>query len=436
LRYEFITVPTEVNGKVANLRTMDASQVTVGDPFFNNPSLLNFAPRLGFAWDVLGDAKLALRSGFGVFHSEILPNAYRQISLSNAPFAGNRFQTNPPFPVAQATAPRQASLNASSFPFDPEQAVAYQWNLTVQRELMAGIVTSLGYVGTRGVHLPWGISGQDRNLAVPTLVGGRKFFAPNSPRANPAFAVLTTVRFDANSYYNGFQVGLRRRSVKGLQFQSSYTLARSIDEASGIFGASGDFIGSPSPPDPLDPRSERGPSAFDARHTLVTNFLYPLPIHVGSQGLGMLLNGWQVNGIVSVSSGLPFTVLVDGASDRDRDLAQTAIRPDLVPGRSSNPILGDPQRWFDPTAFALPSPGFYGTLGRNTLRADSFKNLDAGLQKTFAMGPGLSMQFRTEIFNVLNHANFQIPAVTTIFVCTKSVSAVPRPASKGTELRG
>jgi len=109
-------------------------------------------------------------------------------------------------------------------------------------------------------------------------------------------------------------------------------------------------------------------------------------------------------------------VLVDGASDRDRDLTQTAIRPDLVPGRSSNPILGDPQRWFDSTAFALPPPGFYGTLGRNTLRADAFQNLDMGLQKNIAMGSGLTTQCRMEIFNVLNHANFQIPAITTIFV--------------------
>jgi hypothetical protein len=417
LRYEFITVPTEVHGKIANLRSMDAAKVTVGEPFFNNPSLQNVAPRAGFAWDVLGDSKLSLRSGFGVFHSEILPNVYRQISLSNAPFSGNRFQLNPPFPGAQATAPPQQSGNASSFPFDPKQPVAYQWNLTVQRQLPAGIVTSVGYVGTRGVHLPWGISGQDRNLAVPTIVDGRKFFAPNSPRANPAFAVLTTVRFDANSFYNGFQFGVRRQSVKGLQFQTSYTFSKSIDEASGIFGAAGDFAGSPSPPDPLDPRSERGPSAFDARHTFVTNLLYPLPIHIGSsRGLALLLDGWQLNGIVNLSSGLPFTVLVDGPSDRDRDLAQTAIRPDLVPGRSDNPIVGDPQRWFDPTAFALPPPGYYGTLGRNTLRADSFQNLDMGLQKNFVARAGFTMQFRTEVFNVLNHANFQIPAVTTIFV--------------------
>jgi hypothetical protein len=416
LRYEFITVPTEVNGKIANLRTLDAPQIIVGDPFFNNPSLLNFAPRVGFAWDVFGDSKTSVRSGFGVFHSEILPNVYRQISLSNPPFSGNRFQTNPPFPGAQATAPLLASPNGSSFPFDPDQPVAYQWNLTLQRELFAGIVTSAGYVGTRGVHLPWGISGQDRNLAVPTIVDGRKYFAPGSPRRNPAFAVLTTVRFDAKSFYDGFQFSVRRPSARGLQFQASYTLARSIDEASGIFGASGDFNGSPSPPDPLDPRSERGPSAFDVRHTFVANFLYPLPLNVANRGFAAFLNGWQLNGIVTLTSGLPFTILVDNASNRVGDLGLTANRPDLVPGRSTNPILGNPQQWFDPTAFAVPPPGFYGTLGRNTLRADSFQNVDIGLQKNIALGADRRMQFRTEIFNLLNHANFQIPSVTTIFV--------------------
>jgi len=423
LRYEFITVPTEVEGRLANLRSLDATEIVIGDPYYENPGLLNFAPRVGLAWDVFGDGKTSLRSGFGVFHNQILPNMYRTYSLGNAPFGGGTFQTNPPFPNAFSTAVPSSVLTASSIPFEPEQPTTYQWNLTIQREVLDRTVVSAGYVGTRGVHLPWGISGQDQNIAVPTIIDGRKFYAPNLPRRNPNFSTIATVHFNANSFYHGFQMGVRRQSASGAQFQVSYTLAKSIDEASGLFGGNGDFMGSPSAQDPLDRRAERAPSAFDARHTLVANAVYPLPFRFANRRAGVLLNGWQVNTIVNLSTGLPFTVLADNTGDPDRDRAVTAIRPDLVPGASNNPIIGDPNRWFNPSAFAVPQPGFYGNLGRNTLRGDGFQTVDVGLTKNTPITERVSMQFRTEFFNIFNHANFQIPSVTTIFL---SGATMPR----------
>jgi hypothetical protein len=417
LRYEFITVPTEVNGRVANVRHLvTSSEITVGDPFFKNPGLWNFAPRIGLAWDVFGDATTSVRAGFGVFHNQVLPNIYRAIGLSNRPFGGGTFQARPPFPnAALGGTVTLTGGRAASFPFEPEQPANYQWNLTIEREVASGWVTSVGYVGTRGLHLPWGTGGQDKNLRIPTIVNGRKFFTTGAPRRNPSFSFITDIRFDANSFYHGFQTSVRRRSASGLQVQASYTLAKSIDEASGIFFM-GDYLGSDAATDPWDTRSERGFSAFDARHVFVANFLYPLPVNVTNRAVGALLNGWHLTGIVELTSALPFTVFASGATDRDRDGSTTVIRPDLVPGASNNPVLGDPNRWFDPSAFALPEPGFYGTLGRNTLRADAFQNFDLGLQKNIRLGESVTMQFRAEFFNLLNHANFQIPSVRTIFI--------------------
>lgn len=414
LRYEFVTVPTEVNGKLANLRDLLAPQVTVGEPFFRNPSLHNFAPRVGFAWDVFGDGKTSVRSGFGIFYQQVLPNQYRS-ALNNPPFSGSSFLQNPPFPNAFALAADRPG-NINSFDFSPVQPTTDQWNLTIERQLPARIVTSVGYVGTRGLHLQRGNGAQDKNTALPEILAdGRKFFAPGLPRRNPNFSQIFNAILDGNSFYHGLQVQVRRRSATGLQFQASYTLAKSIDEGSGVFGAN--FLGSGGPPDPFDHLSERGPSAFDARHTFVTNFLYPLPFKTDNRGLGALLNGWQLNGILNLSSAFPFSVFASGTADRDRDQSTSNIRPDLVAGRKSNPIVGDPRKWFDATAFALPQPGFYGNLGRNTLRGDSFKDLDLGLQKNTPMfKEKVVMQFRAEIFNAFNHPNFQIPSITTIFI--------------------
>jgi hypothetical protein len=414
LRYEFVTVPTEVNGKLSNLRDLLAPEVTIGDPFFKNPSLRNFAPRVGFAWDVFGNGSTSVRSGFGIFHQQLLPNQYRA-ALNNPPFSGSSFLLSPPFPNAFALAADRPG-NINSFDFFPEQPATYQWNLTIERQITGRLVTSVGYVGTRGLHLPRSNGAQDKNTAIPEILAdGRKFFAPGLTRRNRNFAQIFNSLLDGNSFYHGLQVQVRRRSAAGLQFQASYTLAKSIDEGSGVFGTN--FLGSGGPPDPFDHLSERGPSAFDARHTFVGNFLFPLPFKVNNPGIGAILNGWQLNGILNLSSAFPFSVFASGAADRDRDLSTTNIRPDLVGGRNSNPILGDPRNWFDATAFALPQPGFYGNLGRNTLRGDAFQNLDFGLQKnTFVFQEKVAVQFRAEMFNAFNHPNFQIPSTTIIFV--------------------
>jgi hypothetical protein len=161
---------------------------------------------------------------------------------------------------------------------------------------------------------------------------------------------------------------------------------------------------------------ERGNSNFDVRHNFTANMLYDLPVIANANPfVGGLINGWQLSGIVALRTGNPFNVYYAEAGDRNRDLNSTNGRPDLRPGANPNPILGDPTKWFDISSFMLPPEGFYGNLGRNTLRADGFQNVDLALKKLFSVSENVDVQFRAEFFNVLNHANFSAPSETTIW---------------------
>jgi hypothetical protein len=137
-----------------------------------------------------------------------------------------------------------------------------------------------------------------------------------------------------------------------------------------------------------------------------------------------LTAGWQFNAISTLASGNPFSVVVGFDQAQARFQAGTSPqRPDLVAGRSNNPILGRPSKYFDPTAFALPAPGYYGTLGRNTLIGPGLIALDLAANKTFRLREGLNLQFRTEVFNSLNHPNFSIPSQRTLFSSTGAVGS-------------
>jgi hypothetical protein len=333
-------------------------------------------------------------------------------------------------------APPRPDTNVSIFPYDLDQPTVFQWNLSVQHDLPWQTVLSLSYVGTRGQHLPQFQGGDsDANAPVPEFVNGRKFFPEGAPRANPAFQNMNLISFNGDSHYHGLQIVGRRRFSSGLQFQSSYSFGKAIDSASGLWRAG--WAGQRNPVDILDSGSEKGPSAFDVRHSFTANFIYALPRSSAAPGwVRTLINNWQINGIVYLSTGFPFQVEVDGTPDRDRDRASRNTRPDLVSGTSANPILGDPKQWFDPRSFALPEPGFYGNLGRNTLRADGFADVDFGLKRSFPISEVFRLDLRIETFNLFNHANFAIPAVRTIFVANNPepladsgrVSATANPA--------
>ncbi len=410
LRYEVATTPIEVNKKVSNLRDILDKDVTVGDPYFN-PSHRSFAPRFGFAYDVSGNGKTAIRGGFGLFQEQPLFNLFRNPVFRSLPFVNRGTLTAADVPALPVNGSLFKGVDQATeaFQFDPHPAYAMQYNLNVQRELATGTVITVAYVGSRGVNL-FGMG--EVNTAFPEILpDGRQFFRAGSTRRNPKFSQVRRIYQGFNSNYNSTNIGLLKRFSHGLQFQTSYTLGKSIDDRSGTSGRQEYENGQARAFDPYNRRLDRGRSDFDVRHNFVANATYDLPFGKNLKGVaGLLCGGWQLNSILTLSSGIPFTTLVDGDPDRDAT-DENAARPNLVPGASFTPAGGSTvDRWFNPAAFAAPEVGFRGTAGRNIVTGPNFRTVDFSVVKKFRIDEKRSLQFRAEAFNLLNRANFDLPS--------------------------
>ena len=187
LRYEFVTTPHERDGKVSNLRDIMGSQVTVGDPLFLNPTKTQFAPRVGFAWNVGGGGRTAIRGGYGIFYEEPLFYQYRSPIFRALPFVDRAVITRPALPIDMASLASGGVPENELIQYDLDTLYMTQYNVNVQRELPWDSAVTLAYIGSRGTNL---MGSGDVNTAVPQIVNGREFFPAGSPRRNPAFGTL------------------------------------------------------------------------------------------------------------------------------------------------------------------------------------------------------------------------------------------------------
>jgi len=431
LRYEFITVPTEVNGKISNLRTVNDKALTIGDPWHVNPSLRNFAPRIGLAWDPFGDGKTAVRAGFGLFYDEILPKYYFFSGSLNPPFTTRTTISTPRFPDVLSTPgfdPNRILAQLQTINFDIQSPYIMQYNLNVQRHLPGEIDLTVAYAGSRGNHL---LRLGETDLAPWTFVNGVKVYDRTRGRLNPNFSAILQRSTDAQSFYNSLQVSAVKRLSRGVRAQVSYTFSRSIDDSSGINSQDFDNVVQ-YVSDWYDRTIDRGLSAFHVKHNLTFNWTWNLPFGNSLTGVARgLLKGWQLNNITVIRSGTPFTVRLGGGFDRAGNLNNVNFaahqRPNLKPGASNNPILGGPDRYWDINAFDLPAPNTRGTLGRNTLIGPGSVGVDFSLAKSFKLTERSAVQFRTEVFNLPNHPNFAVPSGRVAFTGTRVVNGVETP---------
>jgi hypothetical protein len=438
LRYEALTNPSEVNGKMsALLNISDPAPKVLTDSYFSIAKK-DFQPRAGFAWQLNGSGTTVVRAGFGLFHDHILPYAFATGVSGMPPF----FRTLSDLAVPQAN-------YYPAFPFDPNLASgppppgqfnAYpasikepgkiQYNLTLQQQVLKNTVLEVAYIGSESHHLQ---RTGEFNRPIPTYVNGQPTFPTSKPtlqpgctvatwNANCAYGSITATRWDVNADYNALQVTLKHKTASGLQYQAFYTFSKSIDDKSTIAG--GESRQEPNTGlDFTNPARDRGLSAFDARHNFVLTATYPFPFKFQQKVVGAILGGWTANGITTFRTGEPFTARVNSNTSLDGD-RWNPDRPNLNPGFSPNPTsgvsagcgkiakgtpLGTPNLWYDPCAFSRPAPGTYGNLGRNTLTGPGYDEIDASIAKTFKPSERVNVQFRGEFFNLLNHANFYEP---------------------------
>jgi hypothetical protein len=440
LRYEFITVPTEVDGKVTNVRTPIDPAVSVGDPLFKNPSLGDFSPRVGFAYSPNfkdgflgkvsgGPGKTSIRGGFGIFYEQLLYSTYGNMTFKHSPFFKQiRITTGGPCPATSPCAPFPniaplltsgvGQIDTFAIDFNPQPTYVIQYNLNFQRELGSKVVVTAAYVGSRGIHL-WREA--DFNNAIPLDDSGTRFNpipASQVKRRNPNFANIRFKTSDAQSFYNAMQLSVVSRLSRALQAQLSYTLAKSIDDQSSSLGRNEFGNGQARTVDPYNKKLNRGLSDFDVRHNLSLNFVYDLPFGSNTSGIRRtLLSGWQISGILTAQTGIPVSPIFTFDQDRD-GTTDNEQRPNLAPGVTSIPTNLSKTQLFDPAVFVLPPVGFRGSLGRNVITGPGLFTFDPAVVKNFYLSSdrSRSLQFRTEIFNALNHPNFAIPDVSNLTI--------------------
>jgi hypothetical protein len=424
LRYEFTTTPIDIHGRDSALLNLFTDvNPTVGQ-LYQNPTRKNFSPRFGFAWDVAGNGRTSVRGGYALlFNTNIQQNLI--VTVTNPPYTPRVVITNPTFP----NPPFERGLGNTFRPVEWNIKNPYlqTWNLSVQRQLPKEVVVTVGYAGSRGIHL-W--RSNDVNIVEPVRqADGTLFFPAGAPRRNPAYTTIELKSSDGNSWYHAGILEIRKRFGRDLSFQSSYTWSRNLDttQASTFFSDATNGTTSAMPEFPGF-NYNKGLADYHAKHNWVMNANWEMPFFRASTGAAKwVLSGWQMAGIVNMRSGSPLTAFVSGNRSRSGwtpslgpGLGQD--RPTLAPGFThESAVIGRPEQWFNPAAFLLPPAGQLGMLGRGTFIGPNLRTVDMALMKTFPLerwNESARLQFRAESFNLFNRANFGSPSLLAVSATT------------------
>ncbi|HXM23322.1 MAG TPA: carboxypeptidase regulatory-like domain-containing protein [Terriglobales bacterium] len=441
LRYEMATVPTETHGLIATLRDIRGSTLHLGDPYFSNPTLHDFEPRIGFSWDPFKTGKTAVRGGFGMFDVLPLPYETQNLTLFAAPFyllgtIGGLSQGDFPGAFSKINANDSKSLRVNYIQPNPSRNYVMEWNLNVQRELSPSTAVMIGYIGSRGVHNPFRV--EDMNVPLPDITVPQGYVwsaATQGNPVNPTFGQIEGLMWIASSSYHSLQTQIKKNMSHGLQAQASFTWSRSIDSSSA--GSIGDnFHNSVSSLPFFDTKLNHGPSDFNIGKNLIANFEWEIPspksLFAPAQ---WALSGWQLGGIFEASSGVPFSVIISG-DPLQLGNGDPFARPSRLNGPGcGNPVNpGNPVNYIKLECFGLPMqpPGLagvcqpftdpsvppgtcanlLGNAGRNQLTGPGLINFDLSLFKNMKIkkiSENFNAQFRVETFNIFNHPNFSPP---------------------------
>ncbi|MGD0470831.1 MAG: carboxypeptidase regulatory-like domain-containing protein [Terriglobales bacterium] len=421
LRYEMATVPTEVNGRLTNLRNITDATPHLGSPYFYNPTYRNFEPRIGFSWDPFHTGRTAFRGAFGVY--DVLPLTYEfgNAAYSAAPFFQLATISSglPPgsFPATAFTLLTPNQLRYEYIDSHPRRNYVMNWNLNVQQQFGSNLVATVAYVGSHGIHQPFQV--QDMDIVLPTSHTSAGYFWPipagSGARVNPSAGQIIGLLWNGSSFYDALQTHIVRRMTKSLQFGASYTWAKSIDTSSASV-AGNQFLNSIFNLPWFDTGVNRGLSDFDIRHNGVFNAIWQVPTPRDEGGMRWFVSGWQIGGIYQVSSGLPFTPII-GGDPLGLHTAYPFDFPDRIFGAGCESAInsGNPVHYIKTQCFSFPTPATrLGNAGRNSLIGPGLSNFDLSLFKNNhikRISEDFNIQFRAEFFNVLNHTNLSSPIV-------------------------
>lgn len=423
LRYDYATWPYEGRNHLTNLDPKTGQLFTPANSPYGrsliNPDKNNFAPRVGLAYQLNSDT--VLRTGYGRFYMLFeragsedqlalnLPNLVQNnVTAANNNSTANNIRLRSGFNLSLNPAsvnPQLVRLRA----INPEAVMPSidQWNIGLQRLLPGSLVVTADYVGTKGTH-----------LSVLRNLNQQLFNAAGVGTGVIPYPSLGPIEYrdnGGNSNYHGGELTLEKRFSRGFSFRTAYTYSKSIDYAQEHLaaGGTGSFT-----QNARDLHERRGPSDFDVRHRFVGSYIYELPFGKGRSylhdgALAHVLGGWRVSGLANVRSGRPFTVAANGNSTAlggARGGGLVGAFADCLRDGSLPSDQRTIDRWFDTTAYAVPTPARLGTCGRNTLRGPNLTNFDASLARTFDyFGEDRDLEFRWEVFNVFNTPQFGLP---------------------------
>jgi hypothetical protein len=392
MRYQYFGVFSEKNGRAVPFDFATCGGLCTPGAQFSTPRTNDIDPHIGVAWMPHAfSARTVIRLGAGIYHGDgqledqNLPasNDVPRYSLSSSQFPGLAFPINDFLAAASGTLSPRAQNRHRKDETSPE------WGLSIQQELPAHFIGTVAYNGNKGAHLQ-------------TITYQNVIDPVTGKRPHPEYGQVEYRTNESNSSFHALQLSVHRNLIAGWMLAANYMWSHAINDGS-LGGGEADAI---APENVFCRVCERASSDQDVRHFFSMNSVYKLPF-----GTNRIFGGWALSWITTARSGRPVNITIKRAAGDVPDGYNISQRPDLVSGVSLEPPAGQTiSQWINPAAFRVPARGVSGNAGRNIARGPGLVQIDAGLSKRFAIGERSALEFRGEVFNVLNRTQLANPS--------------------------